>query len=111
MIFGFYENCALERRAFNLGIVSSIFSSSYFSSFWFFLPFPEASLSFSLRFCLRYSLFCFHYYSVLDFLMKYLVPLNYLVKVADTKKILLLNLDKKLSSASVIFVYFTFKGF
>ena len=94
MIFGFYENCALERRAFNLGIVSSILSSYYLSSFSFPLPFPEASLSFSLRFYLRYSLFCFHSSSVLDFLMKYFVPLNYLVSVADTKKILLLNLDK-----------------
>lgn len=90
-------------------MVSSIFSSYSLS---FFLSFPKAYFSFYFLFSLRYSLFCFHSSSVLVFLIKYLVPLNYLVKVADTKNILLLSLDKRDSSASFkgssfIFIYFS----
>jgi hypothetical protein len=98
IILGFSENWALERRALSLGMVSSSF---YSYSFSFFLFLPIDSFSFYFLLSLRSSLFCFHYSSVLVFLMKYLVPLNSLVSVAETKNILLLSFERKVRSSSV----------
>lgn len=120
IILGFSEKLALDISAFSFGIVSSS-SSSFFSSFLSPFPFFNNDFYFYFLFIFLSFFVWSHYSSVLGFFMKYLEPLNYLVKVALMKNILLLSFPKntlssEVSSISIVFfsislVFFFFYGF
>jgi len=98
IILGFDENLILDRSAFNLGVNSYLFLSEFFYSFDFgtYSDFLDLKFFFPLKF---YRLPSW----LLSFLIKYFDPLNYRVRVADTKKIFLLSLSK-------ICIYFLVSG-
>jgi len=98
MIFGLSENLAREMSAFNLGSVSS--RPFYYSFYYLWYPFSLFIIarSFSFLFCFLSFFFWPHSSSVLFFFMKYLDPLNYLVSVALTKKILRFSFPRNIKS-------------
>lgn len=92
IIFGLASNLILESKAFNLGMYS------FYSYLFYFECFP---FDFDFDFSLGLS------YSILNlfFFVKYFVPLNYRVRVAEMKKTLLFNLS------TIYFIYSFSSGF